>query len=95
MFSQETMETIQQVQAEGIIIILGGIITELVILITMLLKKNLKSIKKAVARKVAVEEVKDKKKYSFESTFFRYLKENKGEDYGKQSNVRNNRFVFY
>ena len=72
MFSQEAMETIQQVQVEGIIIILGVIITELVILITMLLKKNLKSIKKAVARKVAVEEVKDKKEYSFESTFFWY-----------------------
>lgn len=72
MFSQEAMGAIQQVQAEGIIIILGVIITELVILITMLLKKNSKSIKKAVARKVAVEEVKDNKEYSFESTFFWY-----------------------
>jgi len=70
MFSQEAMEAIQQVQVEDIIIILGVIIIESMILITMLLKKNLKSIKKAVARKVAVEEVKDKKEYSFESTFF-------------------------
>ena len=69
MFSQETMEAIQQVQAEGIII-LGIVIIEIIIHITMLLKKNLKNIKKAVARKVAVREVKDKKEYSFESTLF-------------------------
>ena len=70
MFSLETMEAIQQVQVEDIIIILGVIIIESMIHITMLLKKNLKTIKKVVARKVAVEEVKDKKEYSFESTFF-------------------------
>ena len=69
MFSQETMGAIQQVQAEGIII-LGIVIIEIIIHITMLLKKNLKNIKKAVARKVAVREVKDKKEYSFESTLF-------------------------
>ena len=70
MFSQETMETIQQVQVEGIIIILGVIITELVILITMLLKKNLRNIKKVVIRKVAVEEVKDNKVLKLSTLFF-------------------------
>ena len=69
MFSQEAMGAIQQVQAEGTII-LGDIITELVILITMLLKKNLRNIKKAIARKVAVGEVKDNKSTQIECFYF-------------------------
>ena len=69
MFSQKAMGAIQQVQVEDTTI-LGDIIIESTILITMLLKKNLKNIKKVVVRKVAVKEVKDNKKYSFESTLF-------------------------
>lgn len=87
MFSQEAMEVIHQVQTEDIII-LGDIITELVILITMLLKKNLRNIKKVVIRKAVVKEVKDNKSTQIEYfIFFRYLKESKGEENVKQNDV--------
>ena len=71
MFSQETMETPTQVKVEDITI-LGIATIETIIHITiMILKGNLKNIKKVVARKVVVE-VEDNKEYSFESTFFWY-----------------------
>ena len=63
------METPTQVQVEGIII-LGIATVETMIHITMHLKRNLKSIKKAVARKVAVEEVKDNKSTQIEYFLF-------------------------